>query len=170
MKRQAKEIKRILKAPVYPWLERFKKSFHKPNAIIVDLDGTLALLNGRSPYDEINCESDIANPPVVVLIESFLRTECTIIYTSGRQDKAREQTQNWLLKNGLYISDEKTPLFMRKTGDTRSDVVVKQEIFHNSIGPNYCVSFVVDDRVSVVNAWRELGLFVFDANQTREEF
>src|SRR6266567_2110776 len=35
-----------------------------PDAVICDLDGTLALMNGRNVYDAAKCEEDIVNKPV----------------------------------------------------------------------------------------------------------
>ena len=42
-----------------------------PNAIICDLDGTLALLNGRNPYDASLCEDVIPNIPVVETLKLY---------------------------------------------------------------------------------------------------
>ena len=42
-----------------------------PPAIICDLDGTLALLNGRNPYDASTAESDAVNEPVAMVLAHF---------------------------------------------------------------------------------------------------
>lgn len=57
-----------------------------------------------------------------------------------------------------------------KIWDTRCDTIVKREIYEEHIKDKYNVLFVIDDRVKVVDMWREQWLFVFDVNQTREIF
>ena len=49
---------------------------------------------------------------------------------------------------------------MRSENDCRSDVDVKREILQK-IREQYDVSFVFDDRRSVVQMWREEGLVCF---------
>ena len=122
---------------------------HLPHAIICDLDGTLALLNGRSPYDASRCEHDILNPVVASLIKNKL-----VLLVSGREDKYREQTINFLDKH--QINYEK--LIMRETGDFRKDSIIKKEIFDTQIRGFYNIDFVLDDRNQVVEMWRQLGL------------
>ena len=120
-----------------------------PHAIICDLDGTLALLNGRSPYDASTCENDILNSVVDSLIKDKL-----VLLVSGREDKYREQTINFLDKH--QINYEK--LIMRETGDFRKDSIIKKEIFDTQIRGFYNINFVLDDRNQVVEMWRQLGL------------
>ena len=42
-----------------------------PKAIICDLDGTLALMNGRNPFDASKCDEDLLNVPVAEYIEKL---------------------------------------------------------------------------------------------------
>lgn len=135
------------------------------HAIICDLDGTLALMNGRNPYDASTCEQDAVNLPVweVVRFIGSLKSlgisssQVGIILMSGREDKYREQTERWLKKNGVIYD----ALYMRKTDDMRKDSVVKREMFNEYIRDKYFVKFVLDDRNQVVEMWRELGLTCF---------
>lgn len=130
-------------------------------AIICDLDGTLCLLNGRSPYDASTCENDEANRPVLELIGAYnYHMRYTTIFVSGRMDKYREQTEKWLNRNVVGYSN-RMPLFMRKTDDYRKDFEVKEEIYHLEIEGIYDVQFVLDDRDQVVKMWRGLGLTCF---------
>lgn len=127
-----------------------------PDAVIFDLDGTLSLLNGRNPYDASTCEQDLPNPQVVELYHLY-KDKYKVILCSGREDKYREQTEKWLANNNI----EYAHLYMRKTDDFRKDNIIKTEIYKDYIAPNYNVKVVVDDRLQVVKAWRELGLTVF---------
>jgi hypothetical protein len=59
---------------------------------------------------------------------------------------------------------------MRPENDYRKDTIIKKEIYENDIKNNYNVLSVYDDRLSVCEAWHELGLFVFNVNQGMREF
>jgi predicted kinase len=127
-----------------------------PRAIICDLDGTLALLNGRSPYDATHCDQDLLNVPVADIVQRFQATGHAIIFLSGREDKFREPTVRFLHTH----LGESFPyqLIMRSTGDMRKDSVIKQELLEREILPHHFVDFVLDDRNQVVDMWRGLGL------------
>jgi predicted kinase len=127
-----------------------------PDAIIVDMDGTLSLLNGRSPYDASTCDRDPANQPVLDTVLMWQKS-AKVIIMSGRTDDCRPQTEKWLSQYGV----EPTAIFMRATGDQRKDSVVKQELFNQNVLGKYNVKFVLDDRKQVVQMWRHLGLTVF---------
>ncbi|MEB3309671.1 MAG: AAA family ATPase [Snowella sp.] len=120
-----------------------------PNAIICDLDGTLALLNGRSPYDASRCDLDLLNPVVASLIK-----DKRVLLVSGREEKHREPTLRFLQKHDIHYEK----LIMRATGDFRKDALIKQEIFDREIRGFYNIEFVLDDRNQVVQMWRQLGL------------
>jgi predicted kinase len=127
-----------------------------PKAIICDLDGTLALLNGRSPYDATHCDQDLLNAPVADIVRRFQATGHAIIFLSGREDKFREPTVRFLTQH----MGESFPyrLIMRATGDMRKDAIIKQELLEREILPTSFVDFVLDDRNQVVDMWRGLGL------------
>lgn len=133
----------------------YVRDYSKPKALIVDIDGTLALHTGRSPYDVEKCKTDVLNDPIDDIIHTFHDNEGhAIIYMSGREDKFFDLTQEWLNENLC----PKGPLRMRLTGDTRNDAVVKLELFDRCVRDYYNVSFVLDDRDRVVKMWRDLGL------------
>jgi predicted kinase len=122
-----------------------------PNAIICDLDGTLALMNGRSPFDASTCESDLPNTPVVNMVKHYHALGYKIILASGREDIHKPQTLAWLEKYGISFDQ----LFMRAGGDHRKDSIVKREIFETHIEGKYNVELVLDDRNQVVDLWRK---------------
>ncbi|HLO48594.1 MAG TPA: AAA family ATPase [Kamptonema sp.] len=127
-----------------------------PEAIIVDMDGTLALLNGRNPYDASNCDRDLPNQPVLDTVRKWQST-IKIIVVSGRTDNCQPQTERWLQQYGVKY----TSLYMRKTGDQRKDSIIKAEFYHQHIEGKFNIRFVLDDRQQVVDMWRSLGLTVF---------
>lgn len=131
----------------------------KPKAIIVDIDGTIALHGTRSPYDESRVSEDRPNHPVLLAISGLsIFANAQVIFVSARTDACRDATLEWLNEKCGYF---KPSLFMRKEGDCRKDVVVKREIFDAHIRDNYNVIAVFDDRNQVVDMWRSMGLTVF---------
>jgi len=139
-----------------PKVEHYVPKSETPLAIICDLDGTLALFDGkRSPYDAAKCADDDLNLPVYEVISAMCNRRYKIIYLSGREDKFRAQTEAFLTKHLCPVGG---PLLMRPTGDFRKDYIVKQELFDKYVRNDYNVLFVLDDRNSVVKMWRELGL------------
>lgn len=132
-----------------------------PETIICDLDGTLALMGDRGPYDYTRVHEDSVNEGVVKILQGA-RDRFNIIFCSGREDSCSDSTKEWILRNtDLFNSKDEITLFMRKTGDQRRDSVVKLEIFNEHIRDSYNVSLVLDDRDQVVQMWRELGLPCF---------
>jgi predicted kinase len=134
-----------------------------PNCIIVDIDGTLAHMVDRSPYDYTKVSTDVLDETVAQIVRKYGRQEAFdlmpenyVIIVSGRQDTCREDTKRWLADNDVAY----TELYMRAEGDIREDSIVKKEIYEQFIKPRYNVRFVLDDRDRVVKMWREQGLKV----------
>jgi predicted kinase len=129
-----------------------------PRAVLVDIDGTVALFNGRSPYDMSRVGEDRPNAPVIAAVRAMHAAGHEIVFCSGRSDDCRETTQAWLAE---HVAVPYRALFMRVFGDQRRDSVVKAEIFEKEIRSRYHVVGVFDDRNQVVRMWRSLGLTVF---------
>ena len=124
------------------------------NAIIVDIDGTVADGGDRSPYDYENVDKDKPIYRIVELVR-HLRRKYFIIFVSGREETCRVKTQLWIWK---HIKVNSFELFMRKEKDYRQDAIIKQEIYENEIEGKYNIHFVLDDRDQVVAMWRKKGL------------
>ena len=142
-----------------------------PAALIVDLDGTLALhTSGRSPYDLSRVGEDSACEQVAEMVHAVhMEYDVKIIYLSGREETARKDTVAWIGRNVGYDQDT-YELHMRKAGDGRKDTIVKRELFDEHVRHNYNVRAVIDDRPSVCRMWRELGLFTFQVGDPHVEF
>jgi hypothetical protein len=147
-----------------------------PNCIIADLDGTLAInplvqkQHGaweyqRSFYNptDKDVEKDLPCNELLHFLNLIPDTYSSthIIIFSGREESCRQGTENWLWKYLPYCHN----LVMRKLEDSRPDAVVKREMYEEYIKDKYNVLAVFDDRKSVVDLWRSLGLYVFDCNQ-----
>ena len=128
-----------------------------PKAIIVDIDGTLAIRNGRSPYDMSRVGEDSLNEVVAEVVDRF-STDYVVIVMSGRDESCRNDTVEWLYEYGVPFDC----LYMRAEGDSRRDSVVKTELFEEFVDGVYDVRLVFDDRDQVVaETWRSLGLTCF---------
>ena len=124
-----------------------------PDVYIFDIDGTLAKMDGRSPYDYSKVHTDKPNRDVANLFK-VLNFHTKIIIVSGREASCMQETSDWLLNNDLNYYE----LMMRSAGDFRDDRIVKKEIYEKYINGKYNVLGVFDDRDRVVEMWRSLGL------------
>lgn len=142
-------------APDVP-VDRYQARIGTPPAIIVDIDGTVALMGDRSPYDLTRVHQDKPNVPVIEAVRAAWHDGYDVVFCSGREDTARELTEKWIAKHVSVPG----PVFMRAEGDRRKDSIVKRELFDTNIRNHYDVRYVLDDRNQVVAMWRALGLTV----------
>ena len=127
-------------------------------AIICDIDGTLAIRRGRGSYEYDRCDTDLPNRPIIELVK---RLGLPVVYLSGREDSCYQMTLRWLRDQGL----PEGALFMRRTGDHRKDVEIKRELYKRHVEGKYRILFVLDDRDQVVALWRkELRLTCLQVN------
>ena len=132
----------------------------KHDAIICDIDGTLAIVDNTSTkihMKELEAHASFeVNKPIKKIVNAFYNSlDEQVILVSGRHEKYREYTEEWLIKNNISYD----ALYMRKDDDNRKDFMVKEEIYNNEIkGKWRNIIFVIDDRDSVVRMWRSLGL------------
>lgn len=142
-------------------LRDFPSSSNRELALIVDLDGTLALnQSGRGYYEMTRVDEDDLHEDIGLLVRILAEHSHTVLIVSGRDESCREKTETWLKL--MEIPYE--ALFMRPVGDGRPDVQLKEEIYESQIKPKYDVQYVIDDRVSVCKMWRRLGLTVLQVN------
>lgn len=132
----------------------------KPEAVLVDIDGTIAHMGKgqpgrRGPYEWHRVGEDDPCRPILNLVR-LLAAKYRIVFVSGRDEICREQTEAWLDEHHSYLA----PLFMRPHKDNRPDNDIKLEIYQQHIEPHYDVVYVLDDRDQVVRMWRSLGLTV----------
>ena len=142
--------------PVPPSLH-YEPPAGMPEAFLVDIDGTVAVMGARSPYDESRVHEDTPNEPVIRVVRALHAAGYRIVFCSGRTDGSRESTAAWL---AAHVGVPYEALHMRAAGDQRKDSIVKAEIFEKHIRHAYRVVGVLDDRMQVVRMWRALGLTV----------
>lgn len=132
-----------------------------PKAIIVDIDGTLAKMNGRGPFEWMRVGEDLVNEPIRHIVNLYQASGHTVIIFSGRDSVCREVTENWLSDNFIGYNS----LFMRPQGNNEKDSIIKRRLFDENVNGKYDIQFVLDDRNQVVDMWRkDLGLTCLQVN------
>ena len=138
------------------------------NNIIVDLDGTLAVIDHRLHLVEGTekdwhgffraCVDDKPNRDIIEtvgrLAYSGSSTENLVVHIfSGRSAEVHRETVEWLDRH-LHFSYS---LDMRPIGDHRPDDVLKKEMVNGKGLTPDNVLCIFDDRKSVVDMWRREG-------------
>lgn len=138
-----------------------------PWAVICDVDNTLALNHGRSPYtkDVAAYYEDDVNTAVAWAVKLFqiCHTRPQLIILSGRMDCFQDVTRRWLIEKA-GITDFQ--IFMRKTEDVRADFIVKKELYQAHVENKFNVRVWIDDRLQVVRMVREeLGIDCWEVRE-----
>jgi hypothetical protein len=119
----------------------------RPKAIVVDMDGTLCdvrsirhiVASSRSArgrdFDafhsaSIDCP---AHGEVVAIVNAAVERRLTILVVSARDERWSMLTALWLMEHSVPYDQ----MFLRKRGDQRSDVEVKNEIGFRAIRANF---------------------------------
>lgn len=139
--------------------------------VIVDLDGTLACGQHRlhllpsaenrhltECWDEFNlaCAGDAPIKDTIQIVNS-LYPDNKIIILTGRCDVAKELTEKWLTKHNVDYDQ----LIMRKAGDHRQDIVLKEAVLRELGLDKIICAF--DDLPHVVSHIRSLGITCYHA-------
>ena len=135
-------------------------------AIIVDMDGTLANIGDRSPYDSSRADIDTVNDSVASVLSMAYGHGYEVIILTGRHGEDLPVTEKWLEENNINYDQ----ILIRAEGDTRKDYIVKRELYDNNIRGKYNVKFVMDDRPQVCREWRRIGLPVLQVGDPHNEF
>ena len=144
------------------------------DAIICDIDGTLVNIDKRLPYltkDPIDWDSFLdpenikMDSPIVdtIKIIKVLSKTFPIVSVTGRNEGIRKATEEQL-NQYLGFVPHKSMLHMRKDGDHSLDLIIKANIYEKKIKPEYNIIGIFEDKTSVVEMWRSLGLNVFQVD------
>lgn len=138
-----------------------------PACVLVDIDGTIAHMKGRRPFEWSRVGEDTVDPVVNSMVFALQEQGLKIVFLSGRDGCCEAETREWLRAKTSITEFE---LFMRAAGDSRRDDIVKQELFFDHIEGRYNVFCVFDDRPQVCRMWRALGLKVMAVADPYIEF
>jgi len=138
-----------------------------PEVVLVDLDGTIAKMTNRGPYQEELVEDDdyIETVGNIAQMTAQLYNAKTFI-TSGRHITCKDATERWLKKHGFSYDE----IFMRPeptTGEKELPDNAVKENFFNEINTRYNIRAVFDDRQQVIDFYRQKGVRVFQCADGR---
>lgn len=155
----------VIRKQYQQWLEYIGRKTYIPNkdlpkCLIVDIDGTIAKMTNRGPFEWDKVSHDEPRKFVLDMIEGIVKeNDCFVVYLSGRDSVCESDTRKWIYDNTSdYTFSHNWQLYMRKENDTRKDCIVKEEIFWDKIASKYNVIGVIDDRPQVLQMWHELKL------------
>ena len=149
-------IMRMYNQFLKPEVEQYQPNSEKPPAYIFDIDGTLAKMEDRSPYDWHKVKTDRQNIPVVKVLKAIQYMGYKIIIFTGRDGVCEKDTKDWLALSGI----EYDQFDIRSEGNRENDAIIKKAMF-DKIKDKYQVLGVFDDRNRVVEMWRDIGLTCF---------
>jgi len=155
-------IKKIKQRPVIQ--PDFKSKL--PQAVLFDIDGTLAHMGNRGPFDWDKVDRDGVNHMVAEQVSLHRTLGRKIIIVTGRDASCKKMTEEWLEFYDIKFDE----IFMRPKDDFRKDTIIKREIYDNQINGLYNVMCIYDDRLQVLDMWYEQGLFTFNVNQGNFNF
>ncbi len=138
----------------------------RPSAYIFDVDGTLAHNDGhRSFYDYSKVLGDSVHEHVAEIARALDDYSYVLIVT-GRKREGLDDTITWLLDNDIPYDE----IYSREDGDDRPDSIIKYEILRDQILPEFEISGVFDDRPSVCEMWRNVGIPTFQVGDPDVRF
>ena len=145
--------------------------------IIFDVDNTIADQTDRENIstkdgklnwalfknDELLAK-DKPIPQTLEILKMF-KENYKIIIVTARDEGGRRVTEGWLERHKVKYDH----LFMRKMGDFRPDVEVKQDIYQEHL-KDLDVYAVFDDRPRIIKLWQSKGFFTFECNNRKGDW
>lgn len=135
--------------------------------IIWDIDGTIANGDHRlhliktepkqwdAYFDLCDGDAPIAH---MIRILRVLERDFVNVFATGRAERCRHKTEQWLIDNDAYSGRSPLRLYMRADGDHRNDDVLKIEMLGRIRNDGFEPVMVFEDRSRVVRAWRGAGI------------
>ena len=160
---------KYIKPPTPPLPEGEPYNDNLEEAIIVDVDGTLAHIdpnNPRNVYDASRAMEDILDDAVASIVSMAYDNGYKVIILTGRHSGHLPVTKQWLEANGINYDE----IYSRREGDKTEDTVIKEALYEEHIKGKYNVKFVIDDRPSVCRMWRSIGLKTLQVGDPHVEF
>lgn len=140
---------------------------------VFDIDGTLADCSHRlhhiqgetKDWGSFHKHMSEDKPIIPVLrVLHDLSMSAHIVYATGRQERNRLETAQWLARQtGITTDYTSVSLYMRADGDHREDTIVKPELLQRIADRfgRHNIRAVFEDRKRVCEALRKEGYTVF---------
>lgn len=147
---------------------------------VFDIDGTLANNEHRISHLKKNVKDwksffadqskDEPYEAVTYILNLLLSNGDRCITITGRDESHREESINWIARHSPAFKNE--DLLMRPIGEDEDDDTLKLKILDAWMekNPGYEVAGIFEDRHRVIDAYRNAGYYVFEANQNRKSF
>lgn len=144
-----------------------------PICVIIDIDGVLSERGDRAIFDFDKSIEDRPFFQVIYLLrliddankyKNSLVPKTHIILLTGREEQYSAVTNKWLNRHQIPFD----MLLMRRTADRRDSAIVKEEIYAGNIRGKYNVLFAIEDTQRNADKYRELGLYCFLADNSRD--
>ncbi len=154
------------------------------DAIIIDLDGTIANLDHRlhhiqktpKDYDAFNAAMGEDTPIqdtlwlIDLLITAHYEQEDFVFFIcTGRPEDYRNVTKEWLQEHAMRLDNIVHEMLMRPSKDFRKDSIIKDEMRQIIEGWGFNIRITLDDRQQVVDMWRGKGITCLQVDQWDEE-
>jgi predicted kinase len=137
-----------------------------PKAWIFDIDGTLAQMVDRGPFEWSRVGEDNPVPAIVELAQMVKEAGRELIIFSGRDGVCEPETRAWLKEHKVPYDQ----LHMRPEGNYEKDYIIKERLFNSFVKGKFYVRGVVDDRLDVVRLWYSMGLPLLRAGDPDANF
>ena len=134
------------------------------SAAVFDLDGTLCddahrkrFVTGDVKFYSMYyslMDFDKPKPEVMKLLDMCRKQGLAIILLTGRPEKYREITMQWLARHSIHYD----LLEMRCDSDFRKSDAMKREVLHKRLKPHYTVILAFDDSDTNIEMFRNNGV------------
>lgn len=162
LQRQNSVGEKVIKDMYYKYVhkvEPIEQDYNLPQAVIFDIDGTLAKMHNRSPYDWDKVMLDKRNAAVFKMYLALQAQGYKILICTGRDGVCEQKTREWLTMNGIFFDE----FMIRPEGNMEKDSIIKQRMLDDLV-QRYNIVGVFDDRDQVVEMWRQNGLTCFQVD------
>ena len=136
------------------------------NCVIFDVDGTLAHMRNRGPFDWDKVDRDDFNQIVGEQVKFHKSMGRKIFIVSGRDESCRKLTEEWL----KFYDVEYDALFMRPKDNYEKDTVIKKKIIETEFKDKFNIMLWIDDRRQVLDMLFQEGIYTFSCNQGNKIF
>ena len=150
-------------------IRQYERDIQLPPCIVVDIDGTVAKMHNRGPFDWHKVGQDHPRVEILDLVHA-MSNDMNVVFLSGRDSICEGDTREWLKTHCSYGSVQKYELFMRKQNDMRKDRIIKEELFWKHVAPRYNVVFAIDDRRQMVHFWNDIGVTLLNVGSPYDDF
>ena len=138
--------------------------------IICDIDGTIANNDHRQKqlttykdWDNFfsKMEYDLPYDQTIKIIEDHYQKGIKICFLTGRPERYREVTEEWLRK---YVKVKSFKVYMRPNNDQRNKLETKEELFKENFNKED-ILFCLENDEDLIDLWNSFNLHVKDANK-----